>query len=56
VDRGFEAKVPGNTVTADFQAHFNEGKLTQRPDAFIVKYSVNDGPTITRHFRNQPGG
>jgi hypothetical protein len=50
------AKVPGNTVTADFQAHFNEGNLTQRPDAFIVKYSVNDGPTITRHFRNQPGG
>ena len=46
----------GNRVNARFEAVFNPGNLTQRPDAFTVIYDVNNGMPVERYFINQPGG
>ena len=46
----------GNKVYANFEAIFNDGNLTRRPDAFQVTYSVNGGMPRVRLFLNQPGG
>lgn len=46
----------GNKVWANFEAVYNEGNLTHRPDGFKVTFKVNDGPARTRDFLNQPGG
>ena len=52
----YELHTSGNSVYADFHAIFNDGNLTQRPDAFGVTYRVNEGVPRTRIFLNQPGG
>ena len=46
----------GNSVYSNFEAIFNDGNLTQRPDSFRVTYSVNGGMPRVRTFVNQPGG
>lgn len=46
----------GNSVYGNFESIFNDGNLTQRPDAFRVTYSVNGGIPRVRSFLNQPGG
>lgn len=50
------ANTPGNKVHAEFRAIFNEGNLTDRPDAFSVSYSVNGRIPVKQTFLNQPGG
>lgn len=50
------AEIPGNRVYADFRAIFNEGNLTQRPDAFSITYRVNDRASVMQRFTNRPGG
>ncbi|WP_426342968.1 DNA/RNA non-specific endonuclease [Pseudoduganella sp. S-14] len=46
----------GDKVHANFEAVYNEGNLTHRPEGFRVTYQVNGGIPIERNFINQPGG
>jgi hypothetical protein len=46
----------GKRVNASFNAVYNKGNVSVRPDAFVVRYQVDGGKWVTRPFNNLPGG
>jgi hypothetical protein len=46
----------GRRVNASFNAVYNRGNTSVRPDAFVVRYRVGNGGWEQRRFINRPGG